>query len=120
MKGMEKSIEITCIECPIGCLITIEKQGEEFSVKGNNCPRGKAYAINEMTLPKRVLTTTVRCDNGEMVSVKTSAPVPKDRLFELMHIINKRVIKLPVKIGDVLINGVWEEVDLIATDNKEG
>ncbi len=89
-------------------------------VKGNNCPRGKAYAINEMTLPKRVLTTTVRCDNGEMISVKTSAPVPKDKLFELMQIINKSVAKLPVKIGDVLIKGVWDEVNLVATDNKEG
>ena len=51
---------LTCIECPIGCLIevTMEK-GVISDIKGNGCPRGKLYAENEVVCPRRVVTSTV-------------------------------------------------------------
>jgi CxxC motif-containing protein len=47
--------EFICIECPKGCHLKID---DELNVTGNTCPRGKKYAINEVTCPKRVITST--------------------------------------------------------------
>ncbi|MBE5765506.1 MAG: DUF1667 domain-containing protein [Clostridiales bacterium] len=116
---MSEIIRLTCIECPLGCDIEVTKNENGLDIKGNSCPRGKIYAQNEITMPKRVLTTTVRCENGGLVAVKTSAPVNKSDLLDLMQVINKCVAKLPVKIGDVIIKDLVEGVNLIATDNRE-
>lgn len=44
--------QFTCIECPVGCLLTVEGEGKKIiSVTGNSCPRGKAYAESEFTAP---------------------------------------------------------------------
>ena len=56
--------EMVCITCPIGCHLTIRQDGEEIEVSGNTCPRGKQYAIAEMTHPTRMLTTTVVIKNA--------------------------------------------------------
>ena len=48
--------EFVCIECPKGCRLKVD---DDMNVTGNTCPRGKVYAINEMTCPKRVITSTV-------------------------------------------------------------
>ncbi len=116
---MSEITRLTCIECPLGCDIEVTKNEEGLEIKGNACPRGKIYAQNEIAMPKRVLTTTVRCDDGGLVAVKTSAPVVKSALLDLMQVINKCVAKLPVKIGDVIIKDLVDGVSLIATDNRE-
>ena len=46
-----------CIECPKGCRLSID---ENLNVTGNTCIRGKKYAINEVTCPKRIITSTDR------------------------------------------------------------
>ncbi len=112
--------ELTCIECPKGCRITVELSGGAVaSVKGNDCPRGKKYAESEVVCPVRVLTTTVRCSSGEMVSVKTDKPVKKADLFELMKKINEKTIDKPVTIGQIIIENIAEGVNLVATCNVE-
>ncbi len=112
--------KLTCIECPIGCdvEVTLEK-GKVASVKGNSCPRGKSYAENEVVCPKRVVTSSVRAVNGEMVSVKTDNPIPKTEIFSVMEKINKTTCSLPVKIGDVLVENISDGVNLVATTNME-
>lgn len=115
-----KKTALTCIECPIGCSIETVSDGENvLSVTGNACPRGKMYAENEAICPKRVLTTCVRTENGNMLPVKTSAPVKKSELFELMKKINAIRVKTPVKIGDILLSKIDGEADLIATGKLE-
>lgn len=112
---------LTCIECPIGCSIEVEvENGKAVSVVGNGCPRGKTYSENEVVCSKRVLTTTVRTRGGSMLSVKTSAPVKKSETFEIMKKINAVRLTAPVRIGDVLVKEIAEDVDLIATGNSEG
>ena len=112
--------KLTCIECPIGCDMEVEfEDGKVLSVTGNSCPRGKLYAENEVVCPKRVVTSSVRAKNGEMVSVKTDNPVPKAEIFDVMKKINAVVCELPVKIGDVLLENVSDGVNLIATTNLE-
>ncbi len=114
---MEK--KLTCVECPKGCEITVEIDGDKIiSVYGYSCQRGKKYAESEVICPRRVLTTTVKCADGGVVSVKTSNPVKKSEIFELMDKINKITVCPPVKIGQIIVKDIAEGSDLIATCNK--
>ena len=109
---------LTCIECPIGCEIEVEvEEGVVKSVKGNSCPRGKKYAKAEVICPKRLVTSTVRAENGEMIPVKTDRPVRKEAIFEVMQKINATVCKLPVRLGDILVEGILDDANLIVTGN---
>ncbi|MBQ4585478.1 MAG: DUF1667 domain-containing protein [Clostridia bacterium] len=109
---------LTCIACPLGCTLSVELEGKDIiSVSGNTCPRGKEYAISECTHPVRTLTTTMRCENGELVSVKTSKPIPKERVFDALAVINKTVARLPIAVGDVLISDLFGS-DVVATMEK--
>lgn len=111
--------ELICIACPLGCAISVELDGKNvISVEGNTCPRGKEYAISECTSPVRTVTTTMKCENGDLVSVKTSKPIPKDKMLDAMNIINKSVAKLPIAVGDVLINDLFGS-DVVATMEKD-
>ena len=110
--------ELTCIACPLGCNLTVELDGKEIiSVTGNTCPRGKEYAVNECTCPVRTVTTTVRCEDGGMVSVKTAKPIPKDKMLEAMKIINKTVAKAPISVGDIIIEDLFGS-PVVATQEK--
>ena len=114
---MEK--KLTCVECPKGCEITVELDGDKIiSVGGYSCQRGKKYAESEVICPRRVLTTTVKCADGGVVFVKTSNPVKKSEIFELMDKINKITVCPPVKIGQIIVKDIAEGSDLIATCNK--
>lgn len=100
--------ELTCVVCPAGCkmLVTLDDSGKISDIQGNTCPRGKAYAENEVTHPVRTLTTTViiKTANGKrMLPVKTDKPIPREALFDAMSIVRKFTASAPVKTGDVLI-----------------
>ncbi len=114
---MEKNL--ICICCPRGCHLTVD---ENMSVSGNFCPRGAKYAIDELTHPTRIVTSTVKVNDGSysVCSVKTASPVPKEKIFEVMEEINKVELKAPVSIGDIVIKNVLNlSVDIIATENIE-
>ncbi len=99
---------VTCIVCPRGCTMTAQIQGDTITVTGNACDRGEKHAIGECTNPVRSLTSIVRVSNREdtMVSVKSAAPVPKGKLFEIMDLIHAASVEAPVKIGDVILDSV--------------
>ena len=107
---------ITCIICPKGCGITVEETAEGLKVAGNVCPRGEKYAIEECTHPTRTVTSFIRVENrpDTMVSVKTSAPIPKEKMFEAMKLIRAAKATAPIAIGDVLLADVFG-ADMIAT-----
>jgi len=76
--------KITCIVCPISCKILVKINGTRFEVvEGNKCKRGIDYAKNEALDPRRMLTTSVLINGGEwpLISVKSSKPVPKEKIF---------------------------------------
>ena len=113
--------ELICIVCPRGCALSCElsESGEVLSVSGNLCPRGKTYAVNECTNPERVVTSTMRCVGGEVVSCKTSSTVPKGKMLDVMKAINTTLAPDRVKIGDILIENVQGlGVDIVATSDK--
>ena len=110
-----KNVNLTCVECPLGCPISVEMENDEIlSVKGNNCPRGRIYAESEVVCPMRVLTTTVKTDRGNLLPVKTNKPIKRADLFDAMRIINGVTAKTPIKIGEVIISNIYDGVDLIA------
>jgi CxxC motif-containing protein len=115
--------ELTCIGCPMGCLLTVTlDNGEVTEVKGNTCAKGDIYARKEVVNPTRIVTSTVKIEGGdkERVSVKTANDIPKNKIFEVMKDIDAACVKAPVHIGDVLVKNVAGcGVDVIATRNVE-
>ena len=113
--------ELTCINCPLGCLLTVELDGGEIkNISGYTCPRGKNYAEKEVTNPTRIVTSTMKVEGGkrERVSCKTASDIPKDKISEVMRAINAAVATAPVVIGEVLIANVADTgVDVVATSH---
>ena len=111
--------EITCIECPTGCTVTVAVvDGEALRVEGFGCRRGHDYAIAEVEHPERMLTTTVpACGfSVRMVPVRTNRPIPRDMRTQAMGEIRRVRVRHPVKVGDVIIkNLLGLGVDVIAT-----
>ncbi len=91
-----------CINCPLGCPIEVTESGGKILVKGNTCKRGHDYGVTEYLRPVRTVTTLVTREDGAVVSVKTSAPVPKDRIFDLQRHIKTLRAPLTVRRGDVV------------------
>jgi CxxC motif-containing protein len=115
--------EMVCIVCPVGCLLNIEGNGENLSVSGNKCSRGTVYALEEINAPKRVVTATclIDGDNSDTASVrrvpvKTSSPCLREKIPALLQDIYKVKVSLPVKRGDIIIEG-WkgEDFNVVAT-----
>ncbi len=110
--------ELVCIVCPISCHLSCEINGDVIEVSGNNCPRGKSYAINELTNPLRMLTSTVKINNAlyPCLPVMTSKEIPQHAIFKVMEVINTVEVDAPVKINQVLVEDVLGlGVDIIAT-----
>ncbi len=109
---------LTCIVCPLGCELVVEiEDNKVINVRGNTCKRGEIYAKTECTSPKRTVTSTVMCENGSLVSVKTDTPIPKEKMRECMQIINSVTAKLPIAVGDVIIKDVFGS-NIVATQNR--
>ena len=113
--------EFTCIMCPLGCsLEATEENGQVIDVKGNTCPKGREYAVQEVTAPMRNIASSIRIDGGELplASVRLSAPIPKKDIFRAMEEIRKVHLPAPVYIGDVVISHLLgTEADVIVTKN---
>lgn len=113
--------EMTCICCPIGCSLAVEKTDQGYTISGNKCPRGKKYAIEEMTEPKRIVTSTVKIKDGiyPVIPIKTSAAIAKEKIFAVMEIISEVEVNAPIKVGDVIVANVADTgVNIIATKNS--
>ena len=119
---MEQRI-LTCIGCPLGCLVTVElENGEVLSVTGNTCKRGDDYARKEVTSPTRIVTSTVKVTGGNAptVSVKTKSDIPKDKIFDCVKILKEVAIAAPIAIGDVILSNVADTgVEVVATKAVE-
>ncbi|HEX3045344.1 MAG TPA: DUF1667 domain-containing protein [Bacillota bacterium] len=111
--------EVTCINCPMGCRITVTKNPQGFAISGQGCPRGEVYAQTEVTAPKRTVTAVVALKNRtEVLPVKTAAPIPKEKIFEVMAEIREIEVTPPVQIGQMIReNLAGTGIVLVATKN---
>ena len=111
-------MEITCINCPVGCRLTVElENGQVVSVTGNTCPRGVTYAKQECVDPLRMVTAVVHVEGSAVpLSVKTKTPIPKKEISSCMQVLAHAKLTAPIKAGDVVVANVCGTgVDVIAT-----
>ena len=117
------SREMICINCPMGCHMTVDDSDKNnIVILGNNCPRGKTYAVHEVTAPKRMVTGSVRVNGGKitMVSVKTRTAIPKELIFDSLALLKNVTLQAPVRIGDVAVANICGcGVDFVVTKNVE-
>ena len=108
--------DLICIICPRGCALHVSGERDALTVTGNACPKGKQYAVDECTNPVRTVTSVVRVTNrtDTMVSVKTAAPIPKERIFEVMKKIRAAGVEAPIAAGTVILADVFG-TDVVAT-----
>ena len=112
--------KITCITCPIGCLLEVDydlTKKEIISLKDNQCKKGYKFAQYEIFDPKRILTTTVKINSRffKRLPVRSNIPAPKGMIERMVKEIKKIQITLPVKMGDVLaINFMDTGVNIIS------
>lgn len=111
--------EMVCIRCPKGCRMTVEYEGTKvIDVKGNSCSKGQAYAIDEISKPVRIVTSTIKVLEGELpvVPVKTSKPIRRHLIFDVMEKIYEAEVKAPVKEGQIILkNPAKCGADIVST-----
>ena len=119
-------MEITCINCPVGCRMTVTLQdGQVLSVSGNACRRGDLYARQECTDPQRMLTAVIPAQGSAApLSVKTRTPIPKAKIADCMRVLRALRVSAPIAAGSVVLPDVCGTgVAIIATKsittNKE-
>lgn len=115
---MERSL--TCINCPLGCTVTVVMEGEEIrEVRGNTCARGEKYARQEVIAPVRMVTSTVPVKGGaaKTVPVKTLQPIPKELVMECARALKQVTVQAPVCLGDTVIE--FAGVPIVAVVSHE-
>lgn len=118
-------LELICVCCPMGCSLLVEKtsDAEATYLSGAGCARGKKYGVREAIRPERVVTTTVFVAGvAEPLSVRTSAPVPRELMGQVVAAAKRaaEARALPVRTGDVVVQNVCDTgADVIATKDVE-
>lgn len=108
-----------CTGCPLGCRLEVDEDQQHIvEVRGFSCKRGKEYAMQEHTNPRRFVTTTIQIDGAaiDRLPVRTQQTVPKDKVRALCQAIHRVSVHAPVSQGEVILSNVLGTgVDVIAT-----
>ena len=111
--------EMICISCPMGCHLEVSGTVEDLVVTGNKCARGKIYAQEEISAPKRVVTATISitgADGSARIPVKTTAAIAKSKIAPLLNHLYSLEVSSPINIGDVIIEDFEQTgVSVVAT-----
>jgi CxxC motif-containing protein len=115
--------ELTCIVCPIGCRMTVDRTADgQIAVSGNRCKRGAAYAQEEFQDPRRVVTGTCAISGADAarLPVRSTNGVPVDQVSVFLRAMYELRFSAPVKRGDLLATDLGSTgIDLIATMTAE-
>ncbi|MCU0270229.1 MAG: DUF1667 domain-containing protein [Acidimicrobiales bacterium] len=109
-----------CIGCPLGCRLEVDADpaGDVVEVRGFSCRKGKTYAVQEHTDPRRLVTTTVAIDGARWprLPVRTTGEVPKALVTEVCRALRGVRVSAPVRLGQVIVADVLGTGrDVIAT-----
>lgn len=108
-----KQGNMVCTVCPKSCIMKVQRQ--PFSVSGNRCERGEAFAKQELESPKRVLTTVVKAGDS-IVSVRTDRAIDKADIFKVMKAVKKIKVEGDAAPGQIVATDIaGTGADLIAT-----
>ncbi len=109
------------IVCPNGCSLSCQAENGAIVVTGNRCPRGRDYAITELTNPMRTLTTSVRTafPDNPVVSVRTDGAVPRSMLIPIVRALKDTTLESRVGAGAIVLeNACGTGVNVICTTNR--
>ncbi len=117
---METNKEIVCILCPNGCRmkVFIDDLNRVSKVANALCRNGSTYAAKEVQSPERSLTSTVKVTGGALplVSVRSTRPIPKEKIREAAELLRTLHIQAPVDFHQVLLSDILGTgADIIAT-----
>ena len=110
--------QFTCVVCPNSCEITVENVNGDLHVTGEGCARGRAWALQETTDPRRTIATSVRVLGGAepLCSVRLTSPIPRGEIMRAVETIHALELHAPVEAGSVLISDILGTgSDVIAT-----
>lgn len=111
--------QLMCVQCPLGCALEVclDEAGAVVHVSGQSCRRGTEFARQEAVSPVRVLTLTIPVPGAlEPLSVKTTAPIPRDLIPVAAEAIRRLSPQLPIAAGTVLAANICDSgVDVVAT-----
>ena len=99
----------TCIICPNGCEIMVRTEGVGIvAIEGAACNRGREYVEQELKNPQRNIATVAKVDNGDLqlVSVRLTNAIPKDRMLDVMDEIKRIRLTAPVVLGQIVLKNV--------------
>ena len=100
--------ELTCINCPLGCQLTVTlENGAVAAVAGNGCPRGDRYARDEVCHPVRMLTSTVPVRGGALRR-------GRDQLINRETGIDVQVAENPLDCVAVGAGAVLDHLDILS------
>lgn len=115
--------ELVCVNCPKGCKIKINLENNCIQeITGYGCLNGKKYAVEELTCPMRVLTTTIRIKNApyRVLPVMSDAAIPLNRIKDAMDEIKNIEVNAPVQMDQVIVSDfLGLHVNLIASRSME-
>ena len=99
--------QTVCTVCPKGCEVSVEFiDGKIARIFGNNCEKGEEFGVGEFTCPRRVVTSTVKNANGDMIPVRTSGAIKKELIFSVMDKIKAVKVFTKVCANDIIIENV--------------
>ncbi|MGI6214133.1 MAG: DUF1667 domain-containing protein [Christensenellales bacterium] len=110
--------EMVCIVCPNSCLLQIKEKDGKITVEGARCKKGREFATEEMTAPRRALSSTVKTVFAELpvVPVRTQGEILKADIPAVMRCINGCVIDKVYGAGEVVMeNAAGSGVNIICT-----
>jgi len=115
--------KITCIICPMGCEATVVVDGGKvIGAEGLECQRGEEYVAKEIEAPMRDFFTVVKVQGARVAvcPVRSTKPIPKDRLMDCSRELADTIIEAPVKAGDVIMGDILGlGADIVATISLE-
>ena len=95
------------------CVQGVNNMGYKYNIIYN--ANGKQYGVDEATCPKRIVTSIVKCSKDLYCSVKTTCPVEKSKIKEVLH----EIALIPPKnyqFGEILIKNVAKtDADIVVT-----
>jgi len=111
---------VICIGCPLGCRVSVSlDRGKRVTgMRGARCRQGERYILKELKEPVRTLTTTLRTTDEDfpLLPVRTSRPVLKTLLEDIVRGTADVVVSPPVRCGQVVVPDVCGSgADLVAT-----
>lgn len=108
-----------CTGCPLGCRLEVDViEGDIVEIRGFECAKGRRYARQEHTDPRRPLSSTVAISGGALprLPVRTAEAIPRNVVRRVATALRDVHVRAPVQRGDVVLTNVCDTgIDVITT-----